>query len=636
MGPNYNNSFESSVNDDHSTRSSRYECKNALFPPSQPTSSVGGTSIQEQSTAMQISRKSGFTNRLHELSAKIAGPVNGFANKLGCEAFMPTSLDKECDKASRILTSFCDGTPLTTPSPNESLSRRKAIVRIPRQVIKSAAGLAIFTAFRSGAQFSWGSGSGVVVARRTDGSWSPPSAFAVNTLSVGFMLSMDIYDCVCVLRSPEAVAAFTKPRVSFGGEVAVTAGPVGTGVYIDSAVNSDGIDEPIWSYVKSRGFSISQIVILACSILVIFASTLFLIPKSAILSRIGAALALSCLQYSFYTSLLESSLPQAQITGISLFSWGLYANGAEQVLLSRYDADDVPMAKERHSDRRLSTVTRLLRAMGMYFSLRRVGLRGEISMKKRVPSNSILFVTTKIVECVGCYLILDAILLAPRPEGHLITREKQSLFNLSSLTCEDLIFRISSSLGNWVIGYVSVRLAHGFVAAVSVLLGLCKPEDWPHLNGPISSWSTIRTFWGTFWHQLFRKALTGWGDFIPDRVLRLRRGTLLSRYSRLILTFFTSALMHRCLHYFYRLEAGEWYEIETFFLLQPLAIMFEDAAQAATAHVPLSRPLRWIVGFIWLCAFFTWVTPTFLYPTIRVPDPGQLLPFSVVGNLMKY
>ncbi|SCO89223.1 related to TRI7-trichothecene biosynthesis gene cluster [Fusarium oxysporum] len=381
--------------------------------------------------------------------------------------------------------------------------------------------------------------------------------------------------------------------------------------------------------------SISQIVILACSIPVIFASIIVFIPKSGVLSRIGAAVALSCLQYSLYASLLESSLPQAQITGISLFSWGLYVNGTEQVLLSRYDADDILTIEERRLGRRLSTVTRLLRAVGMYFSLRRVGLRGEISMKKRVSSNSILFVITKIIECVGCYLILDAILLAPRPEGHLITREKQSLFNLSSLTREDVIFRISSSLGNWVIGYISVRLAHGFVAAVSVLLGLCKPEDWPHLNGPISSWSTVRTFWGMFWHQLFRKALTGWGDFIPDRVLRLRRGTPLSRYSRLILIFFTSALMHRCLHYFYRLEAGEWYEIETFFLLQPVAIMFEDAMQAATVHIPLSRPLRWIVGFIWLCAFFTWVTPTFLYPTMRVPDPGQLLPFSVLGHLIK-
>ncbi|EXL81354.1 hypothetical protein FOPG_05377 [Fusarium oxysporum f. sp. conglutinans race 2 54008] len=277
MGSNNNHLFELPVNEDHNTRPTGYECKNTHFPPPPPYS-ANSTSTQEQSTEMQINRKSGFANRLHVLSAKIAGPVNDFANKLGCEAFMPTTLDKECDKASRILTSFCgmypgwcvvkerlercckgwanlvaDGTPLTTTSPNDSLSRRKAIVQIPRQVLKSAAGLAIFTAFRSGAQFSWGSGSGVVVARRPDGSWSPPSSFAVNTLSVGFMVAMDIYDCVCVLRTPEAVAAFTKPRVSFGGEVAVTAGPVGTGVYVDSTVNSNGVEEPIWSYVKSRG-----------------------------------------------------------------------------------------------------------------------------------------------------------------------------------------------------------------------------------------------------------------------------------------------------------------------------------------------------------------------------------------------
>lgn len=68
------------------------------------------------------------------------------------------------------------------------------------------------------------------------------------------MFAMDIYDCVCVLRNPEAVAAFTNPRISFGGEMAVTAGPVGTGVYVDSAISGGGINEPIWSYMKSRGF----------------------------------------------------------------------------------------------------------------------------------------------------------------------------------------------------------------------------------------------------------------------------------------------------------------------------------------------------------------------------------------------
>ncbi|RBR16007.1 hypothetical protein FVER53590_11130 [Fusarium verticillioides] len=262
----------------------------------------------------------------------------------------------------------------------------------------------------------------------------------------------------------------------------------------------------------SEQTSTSQIVALVCSILVCFASTIFFIPRNAILSRVGAAVALSCLQHSFYTSLLTSSLPPAQITGISLFGWGLYANATEQILLSRYDADDVLTVNEKQSGRHLSTVAHFLRAVAMYFNLRRVGLRGEVSMKHRVPTNSV------------------------------------------------------SSAGNWVIGYVSVRLAHNFVAAVSVVLGLCKPEDWPHLNGPISSWSTVRTFWGTFWHRLFRKALAGWGDFIPDKVLQLRRGTLLSRYTRLTLAFFASGLMHRCVHYFYRLEAGERQGLCLFYL----------------------------------------------------------------------
>lgn len=37
----------------------------------------------------------------------MGGPVNKAANKMGAEAFWPTSLDKESDKAARILRSFC-------------------------------------------------------------------------------------------------------------------------------------------------------------------------------------------------------------------------------------------------------------------------------------------------------------------------------------------------------------------------------------------------------------------------------------------------------------------------------------------------------------------------------------------------
>ena len=38
---------------------------------------------------------------------KLGAPINKLTNKLGSEAFWPTTLDKESDKAARILKSFC-------------------------------------------------------------------------------------------------------------------------------------------------------------------------------------------------------------------------------------------------------------------------------------------------------------------------------------------------------------------------------------------------------------------------------------------------------------------------------------------------------------------------------------------------
>jgi len=50
--------------------------------------------------------KAGF-DKLWSWSDKLGAPVNRLSNKLGSEAFWPTTLDKESDKAARILKSFC-------------------------------------------------------------------------------------------------------------------------------------------------------------------------------------------------------------------------------------------------------------------------------------------------------------------------------------------------------------------------------------------------------------------------------------------------------------------------------------------------------------------------------------------------
>lgn len=50
--------------------------------------------------------KVGF-DKAWNLVDKLGAPVNKLSNKLGSEAFWPTTLDKESDKAARILRSFC-------------------------------------------------------------------------------------------------------------------------------------------------------------------------------------------------------------------------------------------------------------------------------------------------------------------------------------------------------------------------------------------------------------------------------------------------------------------------------------------------------------------------------------------------
>ncbi|OTA86137.1 hypothetical protein M434DRAFT_399988 [Hypoxylon sp. CO27-5] len=222
-----------------------------------------------EATSPSSSSKSGFGRKLYEWGIKAGVPINKLTNKLGSEAFWPTSMDKECDKAARILKSFCKDGFYTTASSHQSSnppsspghsrpssssgpsSKPKVLVKIPQSAIANAKGLAIFTTFRTGFHISGAGGSGLVVARLPDGRWSPPAGFLVHTLGAGLMAGLDIYDCVCVLNTQAAVDAFTKPRLSLGGEIAVVAGPIGAGTSVEAALGKGG--KPVWSYMKSRG-----------------------------------------------------------------------------------------------------------------------------------------------------------------------------------------------------------------------------------------------------------------------------------------------------------------------------------------------------------------------------------------------
>ena len=56
--------------------------------------------------------------------------------------------------------------------------------KIPEAILRDAKGLAILTVVKVGMMVTYNVGTGLVVARREDGSWSPPSA--ISTFGVGW------------------------------------------------------------------------------------------------------------------------------------------------------------------------------------------------------------------------------------------------------------------------------------------------------------------------------------------------------------------------------------------------------------------------------------------------------------------
>ncbi|KAF4550747.1 Las17-binding protein actin regulator-like protein 2 [Elsinoe fawcettii] len=198
--------------------------------------------------------KVGF-NKIYALVDKLGPPVNRLSNKLGSEAFWPTTMDKECDKAARILKSFCkDGfyAEEERPSTDAPKGKQRVLMKIPAEVIKNAVGLAIFTTMRTGLWIGGSGGSGVLVARKADGSWSSPSGIQVQTLGLGFLVGVDIYDCILVINNQKALEAFTRVRTTIGGDLSVSAGPFGVGGMVESEVHKR--QAPIFNYIKSRGF----------------------------------------------------------------------------------------------------------------------------------------------------------------------------------------------------------------------------------------------------------------------------------------------------------------------------------------------------------------------------------------------
>ena len=124
---------------------------------------------------------------------------------------------------------------------------------LPVELIRSAKGLAFLTVIKGGFLVSAKMGTGLVVIRRPDGSWSAPSAIGTVGIGWGAQIGGEITDFVGVLMTEDAVDAFSgSGQVAVGGEVGISIGPLGR----DGSATLNFAERgpaAVYSYTTSQG-----------------------------------------------------------------------------------------------------------------------------------------------------------------------------------------------------------------------------------------------------------------------------------------------------------------------------------------------------------------------------------------------
>jgi len=147
-------------------------------------------------------------------------------------------LEKEIRKATAMVTNF-----------KHTLDGEG----IPRELLRMAKGVVFFTIVKLGFVFTGRYGTGLIVARLADGTWSAPSAVQMSGVGWGLQVGAELTNVMLILRTENAVKAFkSHAQVSVGAELGVSMGPVGRSLETDVTAGGEGAAHA-FSYAQSKG-----------------------------------------------------------------------------------------------------------------------------------------------------------------------------------------------------------------------------------------------------------------------------------------------------------------------------------------------------------------------------------------------
>ena len=141
------------------------------------------------------------------------------------------------------------------------------------------------------------------------------------------------------------------------------------------------------------------------------------------------------------------------------------------------------------------------------FSYRNIGAPDEVKNVPRfstkdpqyVPSRR-RFLLHKLLIILVCYTILDLATSAPQQADvnaiNFSARKVPFFRRLGTVSGEDLIVRVATTLGLWVSLYCVIQAGTNFYAFLCVGLGIDERKDWPPSFGSLKEAYSVRRFWG--------------------------------------------------------------------------------------------------------------------------------------------
>ncbi|KAG9240637.1 hypothetical protein BJ878DRAFT_277429 [Calycina marina] len=205
-------------------------------------------------------------------------------------------------------------------------------------------------------------------------------------------------------------------------------------------------------------------------------------------------------------------------------------------------------------------------------------------------------------------------------EGTDFLPSKVSYFRrIHTVTLRETLVRV------WLVCYwtfYSVGLYTGFhdvLAMFFVGIGLDTPQEWPPLFGSIKQATSIRGFWGKYWHRLVYRSYTSYGVFISKHILCLPRDSFVGKMFISLYVFVMSGTAHSIAVRQLGFTCGFWEEI-VFYSCGFVGILLETMAMAAFKRLSggykVNKQVGNIIGYMWVFMYLFTTVPKSQYPKL--------------------